>query len=507
MKYSMVEQEKIQKCDDLFESIFNNTMVGVVLLSIERVVLRANLEAATMFGYETAEELIGAEIGQFHISDDSSQNLLEEYYPKIKNGESVKFDYLFKHKTGKHFWVSASGKAVDNAQPPNIEKGVVWVLEDISERKNAEQMLKEAHDELESFFDNAMVGIAVLKGGRYIHRVNRTIVDMFGYENEEEFKGKSVRNWHISDKHFEDFGKQFYNSLVNHTVEEVDVRLKKKDGTYTWVAMYGRAMDRAVPADLDKGVVWVLRDINNRKEIEFTLNEQNRKLAEANATKNKFFKIIGHDLKSPIGQIVNFASLIEDNFEHYSDADLIKFIKLMKETSFNSLKLLDNLLTWASSQANSISFQPIECNLHYAVETTIELLRRNAGEKNIEIVNQIDSEIELFADRNMLSTILRNLISNAVKFTFENGSVTISAVQGSNQTVISIADNGCGISDSTKEKLFKIESGVSTRGTNNEKGTGLGLILCKEFVDKHNGEIWIKSEEGKGSVFSFSIPR
>ncbi len=172
----------------------------------------------------------------------------------------------------------------------------------------------------------------------------------------------------------------------------------------------------------------------------------------------------------------------------------------------NTHKLLDNLLIWALSQQGKIDFNPERINLHLLADETSDLLMQSTKNKSIKLLNQIPESIFIDADKDMLSTIIRNLISNAVKFTSRGGEITIKAENKQQFTEITVKDNGIGISKKTQSKLFDISENTSTEGTDNEEGTGLGLILCKEFTEKHGGKIWVESEIGKGSSFSFTVP-
>jgi PAS domain S-box-containing protein len=505
-KKGKVEIRDLDSNHAIFESVFSNPQIGIVIFNGKREFVKVNEKIVEILNYDSPEEIESLDVADLHVSAENYELIADDIKNKLIYGKTVRHEMPFKRKDGSEVWVEVSGSMIDRNIPADIDKGILWIVNDITERRNAERMLNEAHDELESIFHNSVVGYAVLKGGRYIHRVNKTTVEMFGYDSEEEFKGKSVRDWHLSDKAFQEFGDTFFEKLATHTVTEVDVQLKKKDGTPTWCAVYGKAIDPNIPADLTKGVVWVLRDINNRKKIELQLENQNKKLTQANATKDKFFSIIGHDLKSPLSEIIQFSSMIETNYDNLTAEGVISFIKNMKETSIRSLKLLENLLTWASSQAHNIAFNPVENRLFDLVSLNIDLNHRAANAKGIILKNDINPNCRITGDFNMLNTVLRNLISNALKFTHRGGEITVSCSQKDNNTEVCVEDNGVGMAADKIDKLFKIESVRSTPGTNNEQGTGIGLILCKEFVEKHGGRIWVESEVGIGSKFLFAIP-
>ena len=248
--------------------------------------------------------------------------------------------------------------------------------------------------------------------------------------------------------------------------------------------------------------------IAHKEEIE----EKNQKLRESNATKDKFLTIISHDLMGSFNILMGFSDLLVENFYNDEDKEAQKSsVDYIHQNVHTTYKLLENLLIWAKSQKDALGFNLEKNNLFLLTNEIVELLKQSAETKSINIINTIDKEIIVDADKNMLATILRNLISNAIKFTLKDGTINLKAtieVENSNKQFvkISVQDNGLGISPEIKDKLFSVSSNVSTRGTERERGTGLGLILCREFVEKHGGKIYVESELDIGSNFIFTLP-
>ncbi len=277
-----------------------------------------------------------------------------------------------------------------------------------------------------------------------------------------------------------------------------------KDGSWVWVEATATAF-----YDQDgniSGYHGVSRDISERKKAELLLKERESQLRELNSTKDKLFSIIAHDLRSPFTAILGLSEILIDNIQDFAVAESEKYLGIINSSAQNTLTLLDNLLTWAKSQTGKNTFQPEIIHLRKVISSIFEESKSIAKIKNISLNYHQTYEIEIYADVNMLKTILRNLISNAIKYTHSNGKIVISAVKYQNTTEITVLDNGVGMSEDTQNKLFKIDANITTPGTAEEKGSGLGLILCKEFVERHGGEIWVKSESGKGSAFTFSFP-
>ncbi len=237
-----------------------------------------------------------------------------------------------------------------------------------------------------------------------------------------------------------------------------------------------------------------------------TIQLQNNELQAINASKDKFFSIISHDLRGPFSSIMGLSNLLLQNLKTYNPEEAFIFVQSISVSSQKAYNLLENLLMWAKSQMGKIQYVPENLLLEELFAEAISFTENDAKAKNLTVVNKLRSSITFFADKNMISTVLRNLLSNSIKFTPKNGHVVINAMVQNNNIVVSVADTGVGMSSEKMDKLFKINEKVSTLGTEREPGTGLGLLLCKEFVEKHGGKIWLISEEGKGSDIKFSIP-
>ncbi|MBT3382980.1 MAG: hybrid sensor histidine kinase/response regulator [Prolixibacteraceae bacterium] len=241
--------------------------------------------------------------------------------------------------------------------------------------------------------------------------------------------------------------------------------------------------------------------------LEEKVIQRTKELSVANASKDKFFSIIAHDLKSPFNAIFGLTEIMIENWADLPDEDKIDFIKDLNSTSKNTYNLLQNLLEWSRAQTGNIQVEPSRFLPFGIVDENIKVLMKNAEIKSISIINNIPEDITCYADKNMISTVFRNLISNSTKFTNNGGSIEISATSSNSFHQFCISDNGIGMDQKTVEKLFILTEKVQRSGTNNEQGTGLGLILCKEFIEKNGGEIFVESEPNKGSKFFFTIPK
>ncbi|TLX75346.1 hypothetical protein E9993_10650 [Labilibacter sediminis] len=243
-----------------------------------------------------------------------------------------------------------------------------------------------------------------------------------------------------------------------------------------------------------------------------SLNEANKELGFAIATKDKFFSIIAHDLKSPFNSLLGMSDLLVNGYDNYTEDDKKKYLKVISTGLVNTHDLLDNLLLWSQSQRGSIAFIPEKICLSDLLKETLSYLKQHSESKDITLTNNIKNGTYVNGDRNMLMTILRNILTNSIKFTSKGGKVHVDLIEDPDDDkadflTVAICDNGIGISHDRQDKLFKLSTNVSTNGTNNESGTGLGLIICKEFVERHGGKIWVESEPGKGSSFCLTIPK
>lgn len=255
-----------------------------------------------------------------------------------------------------------------------------------------------------------------------------------------------------------------------------------------------------------KGVEGALRDITARKTAEIKLKEYASELKYVNAQKDKFFSIISHDLRGPLGAVKGMIEILLESRDSFSKNELHELYSELHNSISIQSNLLEDLLEWSRIQSDRLPFVQKYLNCNIEVGYVLDLLKQNALLKKINLSKDVDPQLEVFADSNMFQLVLRNLVSNAIKFSYENSEIIVSVKSINNTIVFCVSDNGVGISEENIEKLFKLDVQITTAGTKKEKGTGIGLILCKEIMLKHNGSIWVESEVGKGSKFFFSFP-
>jgi len=266
----------------------------------------------------------------------------------------------------------------------------------------------------------------------------------------------------------------------------------------------------SLPQQQENGdILWhgLIVDITEQIHDEEEIKKQNEKLQELNTTKDKFFSIIAHDLRNPFNSFLGLTQIMAEELPSLTMAQIQEIAVNMSKSANNLYRLLENLLHWSSMQQGVIPFDPESVRLLTVVDESITMILESARVKGIEINHHIPDDLVVFADTNLLQTIIRNLVSNAVKFTLKRGKVSISAKATTESNIeISVQDSGIGMSQALLDDLFKLDVKTSRKGTNGEPSTGLGLLLCKEFIEKHGGQIWAESEVGKGSTFHFTLP-
>ncbi len=332
---------------------------------------------------------------------------------------------------------------------------------------------------------------------------NKNKILMLGY-TEEEF-GTTVHYQKFMELVHPDDNDIAMNAMRDHmngksNLYEVEYRIRMKNGKYKWF------YDRGSITDYDenkrpliiKGIVF---DNSERKKAEEELIRSESKLRNANLAKDRFFSIIAHDLRSPFTSLLGLTDLLYEKYHDFSENKKIELLKNLQEVSNNTYNLLINLLDWSRAESDGIKIHFSNVNLHNIVGNVLDLMEANANKKEIEMSNDIHPDLTVHADRNLTETVIRNLVSNAIKYTKNNGFIRLEGTDLENRVEVCVIDNGVGIPPNKVNFLFCIDRKYQTPGTNDESGTGLGLIVCKEFMEKNKGEIWVESTLNVGTTF------
>lgn len=374
---------------------------------------------------------------------------------------------------------------------------------DITERKMAEEALRQSEIKYRRLHESMMDGFVFTDMNGYITECNETYRQMLGYSNDE-----------ISKLTYQELTPERWRPIENVIVTEQilprgysDVYQKeyiRKDGTIFPIEL--RAFLVKNNRGENEGIWAIVRDITKRKKAEQALVENEARLKELNATKDKFFSIIAHDLKNPFNSIIGFSELLTHQIEEKDYDGIEKYAGIIRNSSQRAMDLLQNLLDWSRVQTGRMVFSPEIVDVIVLVNEAIDLLNDSASQKSIIISRSIPNNLLVSVDGFMFSTIVRNLVSNAIKFSYPGGEIRIRIQELNNQIEILVSDNGIGIKADQLENLFCIDKSQSKPGTQNEVGTGLGLILCKEFVEMHGGKIVVESQPAKGTTFRILLP-
>ncbi len=386
--------------------------------------------------------------------------------------------------------------AIDDVRRPLHELRVHQI-----ELELQNEELHTAHDELEAvkaryydLYNQAPVGYVTISKPGLILEANLAAAALLGTDRDALVTQPLVRFIHKADQD----AYHLYHRQVFKTGPhlERELRLVRADGGYAWVHL---ASSSAREHNGKPVCRMVISDISKRKQVE-------EQLQRVVAEKDKLFAIIAHDLRSPLIGFVGVARLLANNGAEWSPDKLQNVFLSMKDSSETLFYLLENLLEWSTLQRGELKYEPVELDGEDLVKDNKVLAQTLAYQKSVTLQCEVPRGLKVFADRNMLNTVLRNLISNAVKFSNPGGNVTIAAKQGTDTVTISVRDNGIGMDQDVIDHIFSIDHKTSHPGTRGEKGFGLGLSLCKEFVEKLGGQIRVESHPGQGSKFSVTLP-
>ena len=369
-------------------------------------------------------------------------------------------------------------------------------------RAQARRELEAKDAQLRFVFDNMTSGILMVDENKVIRAINKNMVDLYGFPIAEVKVGQPFSNI----IHFRAKRGDYGPGDIDHQIAE-RFKMWKPGGVENFedIIPGGPVIEvlRAWTAEGD--AVMVANDITDRKHAEEEIAAQRDELATLNQQKNKLFSIISHDLKNPFTSLLGMSKIMAQMSDKLTPEQFTDYAKSINESGERLFVLLQNLLEWSRSQMDQVSIDLQPQELRALVDDTLELLSNSAQDKGIQFVNSVP-ELTVNADLNLVSTVIRNLLSNAIKFTDETGSISIAASKNGDWVEISVTDSGVGMSAEQVGKVFKADSAQSTHGTKGESGTGLGLLLCKDFVERHGGNIWAESEIGKGSSFHFTLP-
>lgn len=436
---------------------------------------------------------------------EESKELYEETFRKAK--ETKQTQYIEYSAFGDHYSIRSYESFFVPIFENNVLVNMLVIARDVTERKRADEELLKSKHLYDDLVSKIKVGVYVLRskpdGTFGLEYASPRMAELLGLSVDELLSNHEAIFKSIHPEDLDSFTRLNLIGIQNNVPFDWKGRIVVK-GEVSWLHI------TSLPQLLGNGdTFWhgLIEDITERLAIEAEMKLKNEELTNLNATKDKFFSIIAHDLKSPFNSILGLSEFMVSQIQEGNYEKIEEYADTIRNSSQRAMDLLQNLLEWSRVQTGRMVFSPENLKIDLLVHEALNLLNETATQKGIVISRNIPANLEARVDQSMFSTIIRNLVSNAIKFSYTGGEIEVELREVNNQVEVSVSDNGIGIQADQIENLFHIDKNQSKPGTQNEKGTGLGLILCKEFVEKHGGKLWVESEYGKGSKFRFTIPK
>ncbi len=526
-------EETLRESEERFRSIFMNSTIGIYRTSLDGDVLMANPMLVEMLGYKSFEELQKRDLSKNY----SPEYQRSDFIQRIEKEGIIKgMESSWNRADNSILYVRESARAFRDSEGRILYfEGMV---EDITERKHKEleiqiqseighsvspssnltELMQMIHSSLRKvvYAENCFFALYDENTGLfsfpyYVDQFDTSPQPLELAKSYTSYVFHSGKSLIIATQVFQQLKDQKKIELIGSVAPSLIGVVLQISSRIIGVLVLQHYQEENIYKEehlrfLDS-IASQIANVIERRRAKEDLEKSEANLRESNATKDKFFSIISHDLKSPFNAIVGFSDILVEQVREKNLEGIEEYAKIIQDSSQRAMDLLMNLMEWSRSQTGRMEFSPQYLDIDVLINDATELLSDVAHQKLIAISRELPQNIRVFADKAMIGTLLRNLISNAIKFTYPGGSIVVSAEQKQDELKVTISDNGIGINADAMGKLFRIEESYSTKGTQNEQGTGLGLILCKEFIEKHGGKIWAESEVGKGSKFSFTIPK
>ncbi|MHB9040214.1 MAG: PAS domain S-box protein [Melioribacteraceae bacterium] len=496
----------------LFLHTFNSITECISITDMNDIIIYVNKSFASTYGYNV-NELIGKHV-EILRSAKNDPEVLKEILPKTIQ-EGWRGRIWNKKKNGQEFFIELYTTIVRDEKENPI--ALVGVARDLTKQIEAEEKLAEAQNKYKNLFHNIKAAVYESTPDGKLIDLNPAGMELLGIKSRDQLaKIDITRDLYLKP---EDRASIHEEVEKNGYVKDYELNLKTLNGEIIIV----RETSTAIKDKSGRVVAYrgILRDITEAKRnedklkqlverLEYVnnqLHQSEEELKSTNATKDKFFSIIAHDLRSPFSSLLSFSEFLVEDIETLEKAETKLFAEKIHEAAQSVFSLLENLLQWSRIQSGKIPYNPAGFNITAKINQVIKLLSNNADNKKIKIVNECLNNTVVFADDDMLSSVIQNLLSNAIKFTNIGGVIVFRSNTLEDEIEISITDNGVGMKEEDIKKLFRLDAHLTTYGTNDEKGSGLGLLLCQEMIERNRGKISVESRLGKGTTFSFTLPK
>lgn len=503
--YDVSSIKRAEKDLEMFRALFDGSQDGIAVQSGGKL-LMVNDSFTSIFGYSKKEEMINKDLLDIVSNNDSIK--VSEYFQMLERKKDVpgRFEFLGKKKDNTAFFaeVTSGNFEIDNQQY------VVIITRDITERKRAQQSIRESEEKYRNItenIDDCLFSYEENRGGLKPVFYTSSVEKITGYTPTDFLMDSRLQLKLIYPDDFTEVKKKLKRILSNRIQisEEIEFRIINKLGNIVWIRTRINIL-RSAGRGISK-IFGLVSDITLHKKAQEELNKSTENLIKLNDTKDKFISIISHDLRTPFSSILGFTDLLLED-ESLNQSERRQYIKYIQESSKSMLGLVNSLLDWTRLQTGRIKFEPEKTKIQEVISDSVNALSGAAFQKDIKIYSEIDHGVSVFIDKNLISQVFNNLLSNAIKFTNNGGKIRISSRSTDKIRFheFFIADNGVGIAEENIHNLFRVDTKYTSEGTSGEKGSGLGLSLVKEIIEKHGGTIWVKSTLNKGSEFHFTLP-
>lgn len=486
----------LETSEKRFRTIFENNASSIMIIERDSTITMVNNAYCEITGF-SREEVVGS--SWMKLVPDSELERLKEYNRLRFSGATDVpnvYEFMFNKKDGE-IRVGLMSVFFDE-----FLNQIVVSITDITDRKAIEVSLEESKKRYQRLVEMQGEGLGNVDKNECFIFANPAAERIMGVPP-GTLVGRKLNEF-ISETTLKQIQKQTYlRKEGNQSTYEMEI--VRPDGEKRVLLV--TATPNFSPNGVFEYSLGIFLDITDRKNFENELKKNESELKALNTTKDKLFSIIAHDLRGPVGTSADLLEVMMENYTDLSDEEQLKMLEILKNSAKSTFNLLETLLNWTIIQTGTLVFRPEFFSLTGCIESIVENMNPSAFSKSILLSFNFDVELFVYADQNMMQTILRNLIGNAIKYTSRGGSIVVKATMKDNNPEISISDNGVGMDEATRNNLFVLNKQNSKYGTENEKGTGLGLILCKEFIERHGGRLSVESELGKGSTFTFEIPK